>query len=449
DPSDWAAMRTIAHKMVDEMMDFIQNIHEQPVWKPIPEEIKDNYQNSLPLDGIPIDEVYEEFKRTILPYYKGNIHPTFWAWVQGTGSATAAMADMLASFMNSNVTIGEHSAMYIDAQVVNWCKEMMGFPKEASGLLTSGGSMANFTALTVARNTFTKGTARFRGLKELDKQLVIYCSDETHSCVIKAIEVLGIGSDYIRKIAVNDHYQIDIKILQSAIEKDIGMGLQPFCIVANVGTVNTGAIDDLEAIKSLCDTFGLWMHVDGAFGALTKLVPSFQKQLKILEQVDSLVFDLHKWMYMPYEVGCVLFQSAKAHRASYAIEPNYLLKHERGLAAGPDSLNNFGLELSRGFKALKVWMSLKENGIQKYAQLIEQNILQIKYLSILVEDNPNLELCAPVVMNVLCFRYYDPSIPELDLDVINKGIVMALQERGIASPSSTILHGRYCIRVAH
>jgi glutamate/tyrosine decarboxylase-like PLP-dependent enzyme len=449
DPKDWSEMRRMAHLMVDDMMDFLQNIYDQPVWKPIPENVKQSYESSIPKEGQPLHEVYEEFKQNILPYYKGNIHPSFWAWVQGTGSPTAGMADMLASMMNSNVTIGEHAAMYIDAQVVNWCKEIMGFSREASGLLTSGGSMANFTALTVARNTLANRSVRYKGLKNLEKQLVIYCSKETHSCVIKGIEVLGIGSENIRRIEVDDDYMINLTVLENQIQLDIQAGLQPFCIVANVGTVNTGAIDDLDAIRGICNQYDLWMHVDGAFGALAKLVPRYKNQLKSIEQADSVVFDLHKWMYMPYEIGCVLFQSGEAHRATYAIEPDYLLKHERGLAAGPDSLNNFGLELSRGFKALKVWMSFKESGIHKFERLIDQNLQQIDYLKSLVIHHPQLELCAPVVLNVLCFRFYMDGMDNEQLNTINKEIVMTLQEQGIASPSSTLLKGNYCIRVAH
>jgi glutamate/tyrosine decarboxylase-like PLP-dependent enzyme len=449
DPNNWNTMRATAHQMVDDMMDFLQSIDEQPVWKPIPEDVKESYKSSLPHHGQPLEKVYQEFTREILPYYKGNIHPSFWAWVQGTGSPTAAMADMLASSMNSNVTIGEHSAMYIDAQVINWCKEMMGFESSASGLLTSGGSMANFTALAVARSTFTNHQVRFSGLRDLHSQLVVYCSVETHSCVIKSIEVLGIGRDYIRMIPTDDQYMVDTNLMEQHIQADIAADLQPFCIIANVGTVNTGSIDDLEKIRSLCDHYQLWMHVDGAFGALAKLLPAYEDRLKLIEKADSLVFDLHKWMYMPYEVGCVLFRSSEDHRATFAIEPNYLLKHDQGLAAGPDSLNNFGLELSRGFKALKVWMSIKEQGINKFIRLIQQNVDQIDYLKKLVESHQDLELCAPVTMNVLCFRYAPNGINQEKLDEINKEIVMALQVRGIASPSSTILNGRYCIRVAH
>lgn len=449
DPQDWENTRKLGHKMVDDMVDFLQNIHHQPVWKPIPEAIKETYQAEVPLEGKPLDQVYSEFLDNILPYFKGNIHPSFWAWVQGTGSITAAFADMLASAMNSNVTIGEHAAMYIDHQVVNWCKQMMDFPAEASGLLTSGGSMANFTALTVARNTFTGHHVRHKGLKALEKQLIVYCSVETHSCVIKGIEVLGIGRDHIRMIGTDDQYRIDLTLLEYAIAEDQRAGFLPFCIVANAGTVNTGAIDNLAVIRTICDRYRMWMHVDGAFGSLAYLVPGFKNELSFLKKADSLVFDLHKWMYMPYEVGCVLFQSAADHRSTFAIEPNYLLKHERGLAAGPDSLNNYGLELSRGFKALKVWMTIKEFGLQHFTDLIRQNIDQIFYLRALVEKNPNLELCAPVVINVLCFRFVVEDVSQEVLNEMNKEIIMTLQEKGIASPSSTLLNGKYCIRIAH
>jgi aromatic-L-amino-acid/L-tryptophan decarboxylase len=449
DPKDWSEVRKLGHQMVDDMMDFLESIGDQPVWKPIPSSVKKTYESSLPTDEGDINEIYNEFKTNILLYFKGNIHPRFWAWVQGTGTPTAVLADFLASAMNGNVTIGEHAAMYIDKQVIEWSKEMLGFPKEASGFLTSGGSMANFTGLSVARSVMTDHQVRHTGLKAMNKQMVIYCSTETHSCVTKGIEILGIGRDFIRIIPVDDQYEINTNLLELSINQDLSNGLFPFCIVANVGTVNTGAIDDLEKIRSLCDQYNLWMHVDGAFGTMAKLAQTHKDQLKWIEVADSVVFDYHKWMYMPYEVGCVLINRQDRHRNTFSITPTYLLSHEKGLAAGPDPLNNYGLELSRGFKALKVWMSLKEHGINKFARIIQQNIDQIRYFQNKIEESEDLQLMAPVPLNVICYRFYSPNLKEEALNALNKNILMELQARGIASPSSTILNGHYVIRCAH
>lgn len=446
DPQDWDAMRSLGHQMVDDVIDYLQNIRQQPVWKPMPNETKQFLSQGVPSQGQSIEDVYAEFKQHIFPYYKGNIHPRFWAWVQGTGTPFGALADMLASTMNPNVSLGEHSAMYVDRQVVNWCKQIMGYPATASGILVSGATMANVTALVTARN-YQASAVRQQGVIAAGK-MVMYCSSETHSCVIKAAEVMGIGTDGIRKIAVDEDYTINVDLLVSTIEKDIADECIPFCVVGNAGTVNTGAIDDLDALQAVCKRFKLWFHVDGAFGALAKLAPAYEGKLKVIEDADSIAVDLHKWMYIPYEVACALVKNEAAHRAAFAGTPNYLLNHERGVAAGPPSTQNYGIELSRGFKALKVWMSLKEHGLDKYKALIQQNIAQAFYTAELVKQEKELELLAPVTMNIVCYRFAPAGVASEKLNDINKEIVMRLQEQGIATPSSTLLQGRYAIRIA-
>ena len=447
DPENWDEMRSLGHDMMDDVIDYLQNVRSRPVWTPFPNSSKEFLTEKLPQDSMDAKAVYKQFKKEIFPYTKGNIHPRFWAWVQGTGTPMGVMADMLASTMNPNVTIGEQSALYVDQQVVNWCKEMMGFPDSASGMLLSGASMANTTALIIARNTMLPDV-RKNGMQSEIKKPTIYLSKETHSCVIKAAEVIGIGSNNIRTLPVGDQYKIMIDKLEMQIKQDISEGFNPFCIVANVGTVNTGAIDDLTSISQLCKKYNLWFHIDGAFGALAKLTPEYQEELKPIELADSVAFDLHKWMYMPYEVACVLVKNNASHRDAFVIQPSYLLNHERGLAAGPDSLNNFGIELSRGFKALKVWMSLKEHGVKKYAEQIEKNIHQARYLATLIDRHKRLELLASVTLNIVCFRYNHGNSSEKKLNHLNKEIVMKIQEQGIASPSSTFLNGKYAIRVA-
>jgi glutamate/tyrosine decarboxylase-like PLP-dependent enzyme len=238
----------------------------------------------------------------------------------------------------------------------------------------------------------------------------------------------------------------------------------PFCIMANAGTVNTGAIDPLGALLEIAREEGLWLHIDGAFGALAKLTPAFAEALSVIEQADSVAFDLHKWLFMPYEVGCVLIRDAGLQRRTFAAEANYLLSHDRGLAAGPETISTKGIELSRGFKALKVWMSLKEHGIGKYRSRIAANIAQAKYLGELIQKCPELELLAEVSLNIVCYRYNPgtgqpagaPSDPGVvppppgnaALNAFNKELLMQLHESGEAAPSYTLLNGRYAIRVA-
>ncbi len=448
DPGDWESAKNRGVRILGDLVEYLRHIGDEPVWRKPPQEMKDFLNRSLPDSGQAPEVIYDHFKTFILPYPKGNIHPRFWSWVQGTGSLSAVYADMLASTMNSNLAIGDHAAMYVEQQVIDWCKAMLGYPEEASGILLSGGSMANITGLLIARNSMD-GRIRTNGVTVTGKHLVFYASEETHSCQQKAAEVMGIGAKGLRKIPVDDQYRMRIDLLQKQIEEDLKNNCLPFCIVANAGTVNTGAIDPLEEIRQICNRYKIWFHVDGAFGALAKLLPEFQDSLKAIEQADSIAFDLHKWMYLPYEIGCLLVKDRDKHRDAFALQPNYLSSHERGLPAGPEPIGNYGMELSRGFKALKAWFCFQEHGLDKYRQLIRQNIAQCLYLADLVRQSDSLELLAPVPLNIVCFRFIAPGLEGNALNRINKEILMRLHEEAVATPSNTLLGGKYAIRVAN
>ncbi len=388
DPQDWDAMRALGHRMVDDMMTYLQTVRERPVWHPISGEVKASFNESLPKDPRPPEEVYEAFKKDILPNPMGNTHPRFWGWVMGNGTPLGMLAEMLAAGMNPNMGGGDHVANYVESEVPNWCKDMMGFPVGASGLLVSGGSMANLVGLTVARNHLAGFDLRQEGLRAGARQMVLYGSAEMHSSLEKAAELLGLGNQALRKIAVNDQYQIDIPSLKEAIAQDRQAGLQPFCVIGNAGTVNTGALDDLEALAVISRQEGLWYHVDGAFGALARLSPALRPLVAGLEKADSLAFDLHKWMYLPFEAGCILVRREEDHRRAFSLTPDYLTHAERGLAGGSHWFSEYGVQLTRGFRALKVWMSIKEHGIDKFGRLILQNVHQARYLASLLDDAP-------------------------------------------------------------
>ncbi|PZS04023.1 MAG: amino acid decarboxylase [Candidatus Chloroheliales bacterium] len=448
DPDDWAVMRELGHRMVDDMMNYLATVRERPVWQPIPAEVKAQFKQPMPQEAQGAEQAYAEFLDQILPYPLGNIHPRFWGWVIGTGTPLGALSEMLAATMNPNVGGGEHIANYVEAQVLDWCKQMLGYPIAASGILVSGGSMANLVGLTVARNT--KGfDIRELGLQAAPRKLVLYGSVEMHSSVQKAVELLGLGNEALRKMPVNTHFEIDVDALEAAIAADKAAGHQPFCIVGNAGTVNTGAMDDLNHLADICQRDGLWFHVDGAFGALAALSPRLRPRLAGMERADSLAFDLHKWMYMPYEVGCILVRNEEAHRRTFSLTPAYLAHDQRGIAAGSLWFSDYGIQLSRGFRALKVWMSIKEHGLNKYARMIEQNVAQCRYLALLIETQPELELLAPVALNIVCFRFVAPGFSDEQLNMLNKELMIRLQEAGIAGPSSTTLNGRFAIRVAN
>jgi glutamate/tyrosine decarboxylase-like PLP-dependent enzyme len=378
----------------------------------------------------------------------GNIHPRFWGWVIGTGTPLGALSEMLAAGMNPNMGGGDHVPNHVEAQVLDWCKEMLGYPRAASGLLLSGGSMANLVGLTVARNSQAGVDVRRAGVRGATGPLTVYGSSETHSSVQKAVELLGLGSEALRIVPVTAAYEIDTGALERMIREDRADGCRPICVVGNAGTVNTGALDDLEALVALCARERLWLHIDGAFGALATLVPEYRHRLEPMARADSLAFDLHKWMYMPFEAGCTLVRDAETHRRAFSLRPDYLTHAERGLAAGDLWFSDYGVQLSRGFRALKVWMSLKEHGLDKYARLVRQNIEQARYLAELVRGAPDLELVAPVPLNIVCFRYVTPDRSDQALDALNQELLIQLHERGIAVTSNALLRGCFALRVA-
>ena len=448
EPKDWEAFRKLWLRAVDETIDWLKTLDASPAWQRMPSAVRSELNEPLPRAGQSPQRAYEDFARLVRPFGNGNSHPRFWGWVQGSGLPLGAMADMLAAAMNPHLAGFDHAPRLVEEQVLQWLSSLMDFPKNTSGLLTSGASMANLIALTVARNAKADWDIRRLGVRGGSRPLIAYCCSESHSCMQRAIEMLGLGSDALRLIPTDAAFRMDVSELDKAIERDRSAGLLPFCVIANCGTVNTGAIDDLEAVSEIARHNDLWFHVDGAFGALAAISPLLKSRVAGLESADSVAFDLHKWMYLPFEVGCVLVKNAEAQREAFAVSPAYLGSETRGVLVGGLPFADRGVELTRGFKALKVWMCIKAYGIDAFAESIEKNVGQAEYVGRLVANHGELELLAPISLNVVCFRYAPANGAADKLDAVNREIILRLQESGTAVVSSTNIGGKLAIRCA-
>jgi glutamate/tyrosine decarboxylase-like PLP-dependent enzyme len=443
DPRDWDELRAQGHRMLDDMIDYISTIRERPVWQPIPDAVRAQFRETLPRGPAALADVYRDFTDFIVPYATGNVHPGFMGWVHGGGSAVGMLAEMLAAGLNANLGGRDHMPIEVERQVVEWTRQMFGFPAGASGIFVTGTSMANLMAVLVARTSALGKPSRRQGIGEAGGLLTAYTSKAAHGCITKAMDIAGLGSDALRCIEVDPSHRLDVAELRAAIARDRADGRTPFLVVASAGTVDTGAIDDLEAIATLCREEDLWFHVDGAFGALAILSEALAPRLAGIECAGSIALDFHKWGQVPYDAGFLLVRDGDRHRDAFAAPAAYLRRETRGLAAGAQWPCDLGPDLSRGFRALKTWFTLKTFGTDRLGGVIARCCALAKYLEGRILAEPRLELLAPVGLNIVCFRYRANSA-----DKVNGEIVVNIQESGIAAPSTTILNGQLAIRAA-
>jgi glutamate/tyrosine decarboxylase-like PLP-dependent enzyme len=404
---------------------------------------RDNLRSELPVHPTDLARVHQDFLRDMLPYAPGNVHPGFMGWVHGGGTPVGMLAEMLAAGLNANCGGRDHAPIEVERQIAEWVRTLFEFPDGATGLFVTGTSMANFIALLVARRQALGAEVRQTGLGAAGARLIAYASTGTHACIGRAMDYAGLGGDALRLLPVDGQRRIDLASLRQAIAADRLAGRQPFLIIGNAGTVDMGAIDDLATLADIATAERLWFHVDGAFGALGILATDLAPRLAGIQRADSLALDFHKWAQVPYDAGFVLVRNGDLHRQTFATSADYLRHEARGLAGGSFWPNDFGPDLSRGFRALKTWFTLRVYGTGQLGAVVSHTCRIARHLERRIATEPRLELLAPVPLNIVCFRYRGQ-----DSDALNTAIVADVQESGVAAPSTTRIDGRIAIRAA-
>ncbi len=443
-----AEIRRLGALVVDAFAESREKLLDRPVFGKVGDKAA-LFHEELPRAGRPFEDVLSFVRENILPYPMGNSHPRFFGFINATPDPLGVFSDLLAASMNPNCWGGDHAAIHVETAVMRWLAGIVGFPDAAEGILVSGGSMANFTALAVARRARFEGDVREDGMMGAPA-MVIYASDQVHACVDKAADLLGFGMRHLRKIPTDAAFRIDVASLRAAIREDRKAGLRPAIVVGSAGTVNTGAIDPLEELADLCRAEDLWFHVDGAYGAMATISPRLRPLFRGIERADSIAMDPHKWLYVPYEAGATLVREPGRMGATFRRFPEYLASDDESPFPGPAWFAERGLELSRGFKALKVWVGLKTHGADAYATSIERDCELAGFLCAEVEARPDLERLADSPLSIANFRYraHDRSLDEEALDRINRRIINALMRGGSFFLAPTVLRGRSSIRVS-
>jgi aromatic-L-amino-acid/L-tryptophan decarboxylase len=445
------AMSALSSQTTALVLDYFSRIAELPVF---PETASGDtlrrLGTELPVEGEPLEKLINDC-RAIFDASRNNGHPRFFGYVASPATAPGAFADLICSALNANVTSWRSgpAATEVEQLVVQWLGTMVGFGANAHGLLTSGGSLANLTAILIAHRTNANGNVARAGLWNTSRRMTIYASDQIHMSIPKAADILGIGRDQVRLVPTDDRFRMNIAALRQTIEADLKNELQPFCVVGSSGTVNTGAIDPLAEIAEVAREYGLWFHVDGAYGALAALDQRKRPLFAGIERADSLSLDAHKWLYTPIDAGCLLFRDEAAARNAFAAnEADYIKIHEE---ADEESFAfwDYGVELSRRFRALKIWMTLRYYGTRKIAEAISADNSLAEYLAQRVVEADDFELLAPVELSICCFRYVPmEAAPETDrqLDELNTRIMHSVQRGGEAYLSNATVNGKFALR---
>lgn len=431
-------MRALGYRVIDLLVEHQVALPEKPVTRHETADIlRQMLHEPLPRKGVNGVGLLEQLDREVMQQIMHLDHPRFFAFVPSPSNFISILGDALASGFNvfAGTWLEGSGPAQIELTTIDWLRTACGLLKNAGGLFVSGGSMANITALAVARHI------------KLNDQIdgaVIYASDQTHSSIERGLWLLGFQRSQLRKLATDATFRLDPDELQQAIAADRVAGLRPFCVIANAGTTNTGAIDPLPVLADLCQREQLWLHADGAYGAATVFCERGQQLLNGLGQVDSLSLDPHKWLFQPYEIGCVLIREAAWLQQSFHILPEYL----EDAKASVDEVNfcDMGIQLTRGFRALKLWLSFKYFGADAFAAAIEHGFALAELAETLWQAQPDWEVVTAAQMGVLNVRYLPPNRTEAQINAVNRALVQAMMVDGLAMVSTTVLHGQTVIR---
>ena len=434
-----AEMQSLGYHVIDMLVEHFEQVREQPVTRKASRPtLEARLREPVPEQGSDINRVLEQTQRDVLDNIMHLDHPRFFAFVPGPSNFVSAMADALASGFNifAGTWLEASGPTQIELVTIDWLRQICGLPETAGGLFVSGGSVANLTALV---------TARHKILNDDIQNAIVYCSDQTHSSVARALRILSFPASQVRILSTDERFRLRLDDVQNAITEDRDAGKRPFCIVASAGTTSTGSIDPLDDLANLCQREQLWLHVDGAYGAAAMLSEQGHTLLKGLERADSLSLDPHKWLFQPYEMGCVLVKDAHWLKETFHILPEYLQDIDRG--AEETNFCDYGIQLTRGTRALKLWMSLKTFGLDAFRQAIEHGIQLAEYAEKVLRASSSWEIVTPAQIGIVTFRYAPAHcIPEKS-ECINQQLVDALIQDGFAMLSSTVLQGRTTLRM--
>jgi glutamate/tyrosine decarboxylase-like PLP-dependent enzyme len=435
---DPQTMRELAHRTIDFLLDWVGDADAPPLRRATPAEMRERLSAPAPEAARPFDELLAQLGEDVLPFASRTGHPRFFAFVPGGGTWPGALADLVAAACNVYAGAWMESAgpAQVELEVLSWFKQWLGFPEEAAGTLLSGGSVANLTALAAARES-VGGTSA--------DGLVLYVADQAHSSIARSARLLGLRREQVRVIPVGESFTLRPALVARAMDADVAAGRRPFAVCATAGATNTGAVDPLAELAELCEQRGVWLHVDAAYGAFAVLTQRGRAQLAGIERADSITLDPHKWLYQPYECGCVLVRDGDLLHDAFTIVPDYL--RDARPRDGEVNFSELGLQLTRSWRALKVWLSVQTFGVAAFRTAVDRSLDLAAHAHARVQASDALEVLAPPSLGVVCFRRRFGDADGEELDGLNAGLVAALERSGLGLVSSTRIRGRYAIRM--